>query len=200
MFTFASGCVVQKANEIQEGYKLVTDGYLCANISFERLFLFLRQFYCMLEEPLFFILQLPMNSNKEEEIRKSENDPFHEEVYYLDGCTREFIDDLFEKHGELLLNDGMCQFGVASHETGDEIFFEKYKIATIFSKNMEKFFPLFEKYNIPKVEELKTAWDTFSPEAPGMVRTITVGGMSCYDLVEELKKSGLYFAELRDEK
>ena len=52
----------------------------------------------------------------------------HQEVCYLDGQTRNQIDSILNSYGEILLEDGISQFAIASHVNHEEIFIQKYKL------------------------------------------------------------------------
>ena len=54
--------------------------------------------------------------------------------------------------------------------------FGKYNVLTIYSHNIEKYNDFFEKHSIEKVENLITAWDTFSQEHPGQSDKYKIGG------------------------
>lgn len=153
-------------------------------------------FIAELAEPLFFIIHISLSKHEEEKLRKSDMDPYHEEVFYLDGCDKEQIYDIFNKYGEILLNDGFSQFGVASHSTKDELFVQKYKIPYIYSKNIDKYIYLMNKYNIGKTQNLVTVRNTFSCENYGECRTVTINQKNIDDVVEDLKEIGLYSAKI----
>lgn len=194
-FRFAETVSVPFPKKIKEGYEQIPYGLQC-NISFEKLEPLLLDFINMLTEPLFLVVCIPLNELEDKKLRKEQTDPFHQEVLYLDGCSKEDILNIWGDYGEILLKDGMSQFGVASHETGDEMFIKKYKIVDIYSKESEKYIDLLERYDINETEPLLTVWKTFSSQHPGMCKKITINNVDVYDVAEELKKIGLYRAKL----
>ena len=101
-------------------------------------------------------------------------------------------------YGEILINDGMCNFGFASHISHDEIFIGKYGVVTIYSSYKLMIENLFKKYNVELTENLKTAWNTFSLKSQGDCVSVEVNGLTSYNLVERLKERGLYWAEVRE--
>lgn len=133
---------------------------------------------------------------KEEKLRGEGQEGIHEEILYLDGYKIVQIDKIFNKYGELLLNDGMSKFAVASHVTQDEIFIEKYKVTYIYSKKLEKYIEMMKRYKIKETKKLVTAWNTFSREHPGRCSRIEINGIDIYDVAEELKKQGMYRAKI----
>ena len=197
-FNFAKGYKIAKANVIEEGYE-IDENSLMANVSAENIRDVIYHFIAIHEEPLFFILEIPVKSDRENPIAPGIVDALHKDVYYIDGCSQEECIALIERYGELLINDGMVTFGFGGHETQDEIMVGKYNIITIYSQNIEEFDDFYEAHDIPQRENLITAWDTFSAGAPGQSEKIEVEGKSIYDLPEELKEWGIYLAETREE-
>lgn len=56
----------------------------------------------------------------------------------------------------------MSKFGFGCHESLDEIMLDKYNEVTIYSRELSKYNGFFEAHGIAKVENLVTAWDTFT--------------------------------------
>jgi hypothetical protein len=197
MFHTASGVKIPFPERIEEKYTL-SENWIKFNISFEKLEPFVEDFLISLYEPLFLIIHLPLNAKEEETLRRKA-DSFHSEVLYLDGQTKKQIGGILDQFGELLLNDGMSQFGIASHKTGDELFIQKYKITNIYSKEIKQYIYLMDKYGISKTDHLLTAWDTFSQEHPGECSKVTIHKKDMYDVVELLKEQGMYRAKIVDD-
>ena len=63
--------------------------------------------------------------------------------------------------------------------------------------NPTRFDNFFEAHEINKVDELVTAWDTFSYDTPGQAEKYEYNGKSVYNLPDELKEWGIYLAETR---
>ena len=61
--------------------------------------------------PCFFILELPVSIDREKVIAKNIIKESHKDVYYIDGCSREECLALLIRYGNLLINDGLSQFG-----------------------------------------------------------------------------------------
>ncbi len=194
---FSKGYIVPQKDEIKEGYE-IKDKEVTANISCEKIEDLILDFIDGLTEPCFFILELPATQQQEMELRKNDFARFHDNVFYIDGQRREVLIKIMKDYGELLINDGMCKFGFASHISHDEIFIGKYNVVKIYSSNKIMVENLFKKHNIPLTENLKTAWDTFSENSPGDCIAIEIDGLTSYDLVDKLKVLGLYLAEVRE--
>lgn len=193
---FSKGYIVPLKDEVVEGYDY-KDKTATANVSYEKMRGVILDFIAGLVEPCFFILELPATRQQEETLRADGCAPFHSNVYYADGLSKRQLLEIMNSYGEILINDGVCEFGFASHITRDEIFVCKYNIVKIFSTNEAMIKGLFDRHNIPRRESLMTAWDTFSQTSPGDSKVIEIDGLTCYDLVDKLESFGLYFAEIR---
>ncbi len=151
-----------------------------------------------LPEPVFFFLELPCSDDEEKKLRKSKSDPFHYNVYYLDGCTIPVARAIMKRYGELLINDGMSRFGFGSHESGAEIYCLNYQNIAIFG-NVKDYEPIFKKLKIPFEKEHKTLWDNFTNETPGSIAVVEINGETVYDIPELLKGEGMYLAQTLEE-
>lgn len=194
MFQTAPGVTIPFPDKIQEQFQVYEGKSIYANISFEKLKPILTEFYHNLLEPLFFVLQLPLSIHEERKLKDSNT--FHQEVCYLDGQTKSQIDDIIEKYGQILLEDGMSQFAVASHVNNEEIFIQKYKLTAFYSSSPRRFIPFLQRYGLTETDNLITVWNTFSQETPGECRRVSINGFDVYDVAEQLKKQGLYRAKI----
>lgn len=158
-----------------------------------------QHFIAIHDEPLFFILELPVSIDREKEIAKNIINDSHMDVYYIDNCSIEECLVLLIRYGDLLVNDGLSKFGFGGHKSHDEIMLDSYNVVTIYSKELSKFNDFFEPHNIQFVEELVTACETFSETSPGISEIYESNGKTVYDLPEELAEWGIYLAETRTE-
>ena len=194
MFQTASGVSIPFPEKIKEEFQVIKHG-IRLNLSFEKIRSMLDEFLEQLHYPLFFVLQIPLSQQEETKYRKGDADSFHSKVCYLDGQSKEAIKDILQKYGELLLNDGISQFAIATHG-GDEMFIQKYKIIDIYSKEPKKYFDFLKKYGLTQTNNLLTAWDTFTRETPGEVRRVEIDGIDIFDVYDELVKMGMYDAKV----
>lgn len=180
MFQTAAGVAIPFPEQIEEGYQIHGDT-LTINLSYEKLSAFLEAFYNLLPEPLF----LAVHPDAEDE----------QTVYYLDGMTRRQLSMILDGYGELLYQDGLSSFAVASHESEEELFVQKYKVLSLYSPDLPRFFPLLKQFDLPRTEQLRTVWDTFSEEHPGEARRLEIAGQTVPDMIRELQKIGMYQAQ-----
>lgn len=199
MFHFVKGHKISNYEKIVEAYTETSERSLVANVSAENIMDIFQHFIAMHEESLFFILELPVSVDREELISSRTMRETHNDVYYIDGLSRETCMLLLIRYGELLINDGMSKFGFGGHESYNEIMLDKYNLITIYSLDLQEFHDFFEPHDIEYRETLITAWDTFTPDSPGISEKFEYDGKSVYDLPEELEDWGIYLAETRED-
>lgn len=199
MLNLVKGHRVSLVENLFESFTKLTEHHLMANVHAEKILEIFQHFIVIHDEPLFFILELPVSIDREKVIAKNIIKESHKDVYYIDGCSREECLALLIRYGDLLINDGLSQFGFGGHKSHDEIMLDSYNVVTIYSKELSKFNDFFEPHNIQFVEELVTAWKTFSKTSPGISEIYESNGKTVYDLPEELAEWGIYLAETRTE-
>ena len=199
MLNLVKGHQVSLVENLFESFTKLTEHHLMANVHAEKILEVFQHFIVIHDEPLFFILELPVSIDREKVIAKNIIKESHKDVYYIDGCSREECLALLIRYGDLLINDGLSKFGFGGHKSHDEIMLDSYNVVTIYSKELSKFNDFFEPHNIQFVEELVTASETFSETSPGISEIYESNGKTVYDLPEELAEWGIYLAETRTE-
>ena len=199
MLNLIKGHQVSLVENLFESFTKLTEHHLMANVHAEKILEVFQHFIVIHDEPLFFILELPVSIDREKVIAKNIIKESHKDVYYIDDCSREECLALLIRYGDLLVNDGLSKFGFGGHKSHDEIMLDSYNVVTIYSKELSKFNDFFEPHNIQFVEELVTAWDTISETSPGISEIYESNGKTVYDLPEELAEWGIYLAETRTE-
>lgn len=199
MLNLVKGHRVSLVENLFESFTKLTEHHLMANVHAEKILEFFQHFIAIHDEPLFFILELPVSIDREKVIAKNIIKESHKDVYYIDGCSREECLALLIRYGDLLVNDGLSKFGFGGHKSHDEIMLDSYNVVIIYSKELSKFNDFFEPHNIQFVEELVTAWNTFSKTSLGISEIYESNGKTVYDLPEELAEWGIYLAETRTE-
>ena len=195
MFQTAKGIQVPFPEKIMQTYK-VCDNCLQFTLNFEKIEPMLNDFIARIEEPMFIALHVPLHEDEEKKMRAKAEDPFHESVCYLDGLNKSTVRSILRKYGKLILHSGMSPFAIASHNTGDEFFLQKYQVVTIYSKQPMKWTDLLERYDICRADQLFTAWQTFDKDHPGKCSVVTIHGHDIYDVHKELEKLGMYEAKV----
>ncbi len=197
MLHSAQGYKVSGHNLLEEGYRLTSDVSFESNVDADKIIGVLQHYIVMHDEPMFFILELPASFDKEQKPENGILQETHTEIYYIDGCTVDECLVLLDRFGDLLINDGMSEFGFGCHSFKDEIMVRKYNIITIYAKDTDEFEGFFEAHEIEKKDGLITAWNTFTPDSPGECSRYICKEKSVYDIPEMLKDWGIYLAETR---
>lgn len=195
MLNLGKGYKIYEPEKLSEAYEVSNEVSIMANVGVEKVVDVFQHFIAMYDEPLFFILELPVTCDREALIAPGVVEETHKDVYYIDGCTQEECLVLLEKYGELLVNDGMNRFGFGCHESGDEIMLDKYNVVTIYSRILSKYNDFFEAHEINRVSQLVTAWDTFSDDTPGQAERYDYNGNWQNEIKSVVQPNGKHFSE-----
>lgn len=198
MLKLRKGCKVPFPEKLSEGYAYIDTGII-ANVDADKIRSVLEHFIMVHDERIFFILELPSNLYNEVEVRPGVLGGFHKDVYYIDGCTAEEALTVLTRATDLMIQDGLCIFGFGCHQSQDEIIVGKYNVISIYTSNKEMYNGFFEEHKINQVENLLTAWNTFTQETPGESFRVDTDGKSVYDIPEIFKDWGIYLAGQREE-
>ncbi len=202
-FQVARGIDVPSLSGIHEAYatEVATNGQttFTVNVSADRLEAVFDVLSSEISDPGFLLLEVSTHLSIEKTLRQSSSDPFHKDVYYLDGISHQQLLDIFKRYGELLIHDGGINFGYGGRVGVDEVFVGPYKVLYIYTGTAEKYEHALGKLGFQKEQNLKTVWDNFTSESPGRRNTVTVENKTIWNVIEELKDSGLYFAERRED-
>lgn len=198
-FKLAKGVTVANLEGISEGYsqQIIDPGkfVITVNVSAERLADIYLGLCSLIKTHSFAFVQIPTNEKDEIKIRQSPQDPFHDDLYYLDGLTYEVYQTIFQKFAGFFVDDGQITFGFGSHTEYDEVFVGRYKVVTIYADDPAKYVHYLEAQRFPRRDPLRTVFDNLSEKTPGATHSIKINGKSIYDLIEVLQKGGFYFAE-----
>jgi hypothetical protein len=148
--------------------------------------------------PGFLVIEVPTHQDIEEKLRTKPSDPFHKDTYYLDGIERSVFERIVTENEEFFLDDGQLQFGFGSHSGVDEVMVGRYKLVTVLADQSAKFVKALQGLGYEqRGDRLRTVFDTFTRETPGSTEIIKVEGKTIYEMVKDLTRSGLRFAERR---
>ena len=199
MLNLVKGHRVSLVENLFESFTKLTEHHLTASVHAKKYSTFFNTLLRVMASPSFLFWNRLSLLIEKKVIAKNIIKESHKDVYYIDGCSREECLALLSRYGDLLVNDGLSKFGFGGHKSHDEIMLDSYNVVTIYSKELSKFNDFFEPHNIQFVEELVTAWKTFSKTSPGISEIYESNGKSVYDLPTELAEWGIYLAETRTE-
>ena len=187
MIKIKKGSIIPENIKIKEEYKVENDT-IVLNIDVDKINKLLKSFVKIQKEELFLFIEVPTNINEEKEN--------YTDVYYLDGISINEIDELLNMYGDILINDGLCEFGFGVKSFNEEIMSLKYNMITIYSKeNVNKYIDLLNELKINKTINFKSAWNYFTEENPGISKLYEKEEQTVYDIIEILKEKGLYLGE-----
>lgn len=197
-FLLPRGIELQK-HSLKEGYKIEAGPderrEITANMSADHMADGLTSLFRAMEYPGFLILETPATRRQEQELANPDNKVFHQNVYYWDGLEKEEALGIFTQNQELLIHDGLSNFGFGSHMTQEEVFIGRYKTLYIWTKTPEKFRFLLEGMGIGKRDRLFTLGDFIHRRNPCDLHRIDIDNKSIYGLVDDLLPKGLYLAK-----
>jgi len=123
----------------------------------------------------------------------------HRMVYYLDGIDSEEGMEILDTFGEVLINDGLSAFGFGTKDSEIGKYQYNEMLVHVY-EDMDPWKKVFLLAGVPERKDLTFADDVFSWKNPGVAeRYEDDQGRSVYDVVDVLKKAGLYEAEVREE-
>ncbi len=190
-------CSVPFPELLKEGYE-PQKNCIVANVGTKKIVPLMESFLRRRDEPFFFILELPSNRRDETE-EDIAAERFHKDVYYIDGLRQADALALLHSEGGLLASDGLSSFGFGGHFSHDEIMSGKYNVVTLYGKDPFSLQELLNAHEIPRTENLVTAWDTFTENACGTAEPYRICGKTVYDLPSLYRERGMYFAERRED-
>ena len=204
MFQLPRGIEIENLDGIREGYSVsLSEGgfhVFTINVSANNILRVFTRLAAEVKQPGFLLLESGTHQDIEKQLRKNETDPFHRDVYYLDGLRWADADEIVDSYSELLVHDGEINFGFGSHDGHDEVFVGPYKVFSIYADQPEKYIAALTELQILRVDRLKTVWENFTPESPGRRKVLTGdSGTTIWDMIGELKQRGLYLAERRED-
>ena len=153
----------------------------------------------LIPEPCFFILEVPCDELKEQELRKTNYDPFHKDIYYLDGIGHQVVESFLTDLDDILINDGLSTFGFSALEDQIEIMKGKYNLITVYAKNKDPFIEKLNELGVEQVKKIITVSDILSESNPGYSEKFEgKNGRNIYSLLKMLKEVGLYLDHTDD--
>lgn len=91
MLNLAKGYKIYEPERLNEEYEVTDDVTLMANVDVEKIKEVFQHFIVMHDEPLFFILELPVTCDRENPVAPGILEETHKDVYYIDGCSQENV-------------------------------------------------------------------------------------------------------------
>lgn len=200
MLEIYKGCEVPDVDKLNAGYELLGSNMLQANVDASKIKGLLLDFVAMHKtEQVYFMLELPPEHKSQTQISYGQNELDEDsERYYIDDISLEQAEELLAKVGDVLIHDGVSRFSFGGIYSMDEMVVDRFNVVSVMSvMDVEEYEVLFAKHEIPKVEGLVTAWDTFSPEEPGVALQYVQDNISVFDIPALFADKGMYLHTIR---
>ena len=196
MLNVVKGCHVPCPEKLKEEFEMFSDTTIYANINAEKIKDVFVKFIKMRQEPMFFVLHLPLDLDTQ--FSTSFNVGDEREYFFIDNLNQELALELLDDVSELLVNDGISRFGFGCHNTSDELFKDRFNMLSLTSMFLENYSSFFQELGVPQTDNLISAWDTFDEEHIGSIDRYEVNDLDAFGLPDYLKEKGwnLYAPEL----
>lgn len=150
----------------------------------------------LIKKPYFF-LEAPCTDAQEAELSKKGESGFHTQLFNLE-VTHGVADAILDRYGDLLINDGVANFGFGSLETKTEIYVMPFQNIMLYNENdVSAFERVLKQENVPelKPEEFITIDSLLSKKNSADRVLVELNGETVFDVIENLKEVGLTLCE-----
>lgn len=193
MLKMIKGALIPNPELLNEGYEEIKEEKyqsFLMNVNADKIKAIFEGFLKQNKEDFFLILEVPCNKSEEPLDENGNLIDLHSNIYYLDNLNQAKALDILNKYEELL-EDGMISFGFATHKIGNELMKYKYNVLQLISTDISSYHKLMEDNQIPKVDNLITAWNQFDKEKGTYGESTIICNID--KILKELKAEGLYF-------
>lgn len=199
MLKMFKGCEIAHPESLNNEYEVLGDNMLNANADADKIKGILLDFIELhADEPIYFFLELPPEYLSEVQVSEGQNIIGEDnETYYIDDLTPERAEALLDKIGNLLINDGVSRFGFGGNFSNDHLVVDKYNVLNLFAQEVAPVQEIFAKHGLKEVENLLTAWDTFSAEEPGLCTRYRENDLDVFSIPELFADWGIYLLSIR---
>lgn len=191
-FKLIEGLTVADTNGIKSAFVKLNSSEINCVISSEKIKPIVKKAVRLIKKPYFF-LEIPFTDTEEAELSKKGESGSHMRLYNLE-VTHSVADAILERYGDLLINDGVTNFGFCSLETETEIYVMPFQNIMFYNKNDVNIFEkILIENNIPerREEEYITIDSLLSKKNPADRVLVELNGETVFDVIENLKEVGL---------
>lgn len=195
-FKVIEGLSIADISEVRPSYTKFSDSEIQCIVSAERIRSIFKRAVKLIKKPYFFI-EVPCTDAQESELLNKGESGAHMQLYNLE-VTREVANAILERYGDLLINDGVTNFGFGSLETETEIYAMPFQTIMLYNKNDTRGFEkILKQDNITelKPEKFITIDSLLSKNNPADRVMVEFNGETVFDVIENLKEVGLTLCE-----
>lgn len=200
MFNMIKGSKIDNDITLKEGYSIVDDNLIIANVSAEKISKLIESNIDLLKnEDLFLFIEVPYNLKTKiiengKEIEKTVHDIQYNNVFYMDNINAEKCKNILNKYYDILINDNNTFFGIGTMDDNYEIGKYDYNIMSFYSNiSLNKYEEILRNNNLKKYDKIETYWD-LSTKEKDEDEMYYENNKNIYDVIKELEKDGLYDA------
>lgn len=176
------GVSVENISGVNREYKCCADA-IELTLSAQDYKMFFARAVELLEEPVFFFLEIPEDGKE------------NYETYYLDNCTVPVAKAILERYSGILFCDGVIRFGFGSHKTDAEIYMQELQLVRIYSKRHNEFISLLEELGYRKNDKTVSIYELISDTNECVTASVESDGECFKDIIENLSELGMYKAD-----
>lgn len=191
-FKIIEGLNVSGIDGIKSSYVRINNNEITCVISAEKIKTIVLKAVRAIKKPYFF-LEVPCTDAQEAELSKKGDNGLHMQLYNLE-VTTDVAEAILERYGDLLINDGVTNFGFCSLETETEIYVMPFQNIMLYNKNdVQVFEKILKEQNIVENSKDKhITIDSFlSTNNPADRVLVELDGETVFDVIENLKEVGL---------
>ncbi len=200
-FRLVRGLAMTDLGGIYEGYmaKPAEEDrmLLTVNVSAERLAEVILALTAEVREPSVLILDVP--SRQHAPGAPDHGRPTRRDVFEMDHMTHARFASFFRRYAELLVHDGQTWLWYGTGDGRDYVLVGLLKMVRILTDDPAKYMRVLDQLGYTEEPQLLTAADNVSADRPACAFIIEAGGKSVYDMVDAMKRDGLYLLETREE-
>lgn len=196
-FKIIEGLNVSNIDGVKSSYTKISDSEISCVISAEKMKSIISKAVRTIKKPYFF-LEIPCTEAQEAELSKKGNCGLHMQLYNLQ-ITYDVAEAILERYGDLLINDGVTNFGFCSLETETEIYVMPFQNIMLYNQNdTQEFEKILKKENITKnkIEQHITIDSLLSKDNPADRVLVELDGETVFDMLENLKEAGLTLCDI----
>lgn len=191
-FKLIEGLNIENTLGVKSSYIKVNDSEISCVISAEKIKSIISKAVKLIKKPYFFI-EVPCTEAQEAELSKNGDNGLHLQLYNLEVTTK-VADAILKRYGDLLINDGVTNFGFGSLETETEIYVMPFQSIMFYSQNnITVFEKILNDFNIIKTsnKDYISIDSLISKENPADRVLVELNGETVFDVIDSLQDEGL---------
>ena len=195
-FKIIEGLNIAETSGVKSSYVKENSSEIKCVISAEKIKPIIKKAVKLIKKPYFF-LEVPCTDSQEEKLSEKGESGTHMQLYNLE-VTYDVANAVLDRYGDLLINDGITNFGFGSLLNETEIYIMPFQNIMLYNKNdASNFEKVLKDCNITelKSEQFITLDSLLSKDNPADRVLVELDGETVFDVIENLKEVGLTFCD-----